>query len=84
MGSITGTASVITEKLTPDGKHPQHREPLKLKGVLDQYEHFDVTPTIGREYPSLNLKEVLEAPNSDEILRDLAIIGKQVMPLRSS
>ncbi|KDN69271.1 putative TfdA family Taurine catabolism dioxygenase TauD [Colletotrichum sublineola] len=50
-----------------------HKEPLKPSGVLDQFEHFDVTPIIGREYPTVDLKELLRAPNSDELIRDLAI-----------
>ncbi|EAA33608.2 taurine dioxygenase [Neurospora crassa OR74A] len=54
-------------------QHAQHVEPLKLSGVLDQYEHFDVTPIIGREFPKADLVEWLNAPNSDELLRDLAI-----------
>ncbi|KXX79242.1 putative alpha-ketoglutarate-dependent sulfonate dioxygenase [Madurella mycetomatis] len=54
-----------------------NREPLKLSGVLDSYESFDVTPTIGREFPSANLVEWLKAPNSDELLRDLAITISQ-------
>ncbi|KAF6825046.1 alpha-ketoglutarate-dependent sulfonate [Colletotrichum plurivorum] len=54
-----------------------HREPLKLSGALDKYEHFDVTPIIGREYPTLDLKELLRAPNSDELVRDLAITISQ-------
>ena len=52
------------------------REPLKLSGVLDSYESFDVTPVIGREFPTANLVEWLEAPNSDELLRDLAITSQ--------
>ncbi|CCC13798.1 hypothetical protein SMACR_07308 [Sordaria macrospora] len=54
-------------------QHAQHVEPLKLSGVLDQYEHFDVTPIIGREFPKANLVEWLNAPNADELIRDLAI-----------
>jgi hypothetical protein len=54
----------------------QHREPLKLSGALSDYEHFDVTPVIGREYPTSNLVEWLNAPNSDEIIRDLAITSQ--------
>ncbi|EXF74819.1 TfdA family Taurine catabolism dioxygenase TauD [Colletotrichum fioriniae PJ7] len=54
-----------------------HKEPLKTTGVLDQFEHFEVTPVIGREYPTLDLKELLRAPNSDELLRDLAITISQ-------
>lgn len=53
-----------------------HKEPLKLSGALDHFEHFDVTPIIGREYPTVDLKELLRAPNSDELLRDLAITSR--------
>lgn len=53
-----------------------HKEPLQLRGVLDKYESFDVTPTIGREFRDVNLKEWLRAPNSDELIRDLAITSK--------
>jgi len=49
------------------------REPLQLKGALDQYTSFDVTPVIGREFVDANLEEWLRAPNSDDLIRDLAI-----------
>lgn len=52
------------------------REPLKLSGALDAQEAFDVTPIIGREFPKANLVEWLNAPNSDELLRDLAITSE--------
>ncbi|KAA8564890.1 hypothetical protein EYC84_010660 [Monilinia fructicola] len=55
----------------------QHREPLKLSGALDKFESFDVTPIIGREYVGVNLADWLKAPNSDELLRDLAITISQ-------
>ncbi|KAH6701418.1 putative alpha-ketoglutarate-dependent taurine dioxygenase [Leptodontidium sp. MPI-SDFR-AT-0119] len=51
----------------------QHKEPLKLSGALDHFESFDVTPTIGREFVGVNLAKWLRAPNSDELIRDLAI-----------
>ncbi|KAK4185758.1 putative taurine catabolism dioxygenase [Podospora australis] len=54
-----------------------HVEPLTLKGVLDQFESFDVTPVIGREYSKVDLVTLLRAPNSDELLRDLAITISQ-------
>jgi hypothetical protein len=64
----------ITEgKLTLKGLE---RAPLKLSGALDAFESFDVTPVIGREFPNASLKDFLRAPNSDELLRDLAITGK--------
>ncbi|KXJ87438.1 TfdA family taurine dioxygenase [Microdochium bolleyi] len=51
--------------------------PLTLGGALDKYEHFDVTPIIGREFPTANLVEWLNAPNADELIRDLAITISQ-------
>jgi hypothetical protein len=51
----------------------QHKEPLKLSGALDHFESFDVTPIIGREFVGVNLAKWLKAPNSDELIRDLAI-----------
>lgn len=50
-----------------------HREPLQLSGVLDQFKAFDVTPVIGREFIDVDLAEWLQAPNSDELIRDLGI-----------
>lgn len=50
-----------------------HKEPLKLSGALDQFVSFDVTPVIGREFVNVDLAKWLRAPNSDELLRDLAI-----------
>lgn len=52
----------------------QYPEPLKPSGALDAFEHFDVTPVIGREYPKVNLvDDVINAENADELIRDLAI-----------
>ena len=58
-----------------------HREPLKPTGVLDKFEQFDVTPVIGREFVDVDLAEWLKAPNSDELLRELAITGNDASPL---
>jgi hypothetical protein len=65
----------IPGKLPLDVNHLEagHKEPLKLSGALDKYESFDVTPVIGHEFVDANLAEWLRAPNSDELLRDLAI-----------
>ena len=53
---------------------------MKLKGILDQFKSFDVTPAIGREYENVNLKDWLRAPNSDDLLRDLAITSLLTSP----
>lgn len=50
--------------------------PYKASGALNEYESFDVTPVIGREFPKANLVDWLDAPNSDDLIRDLAITSK--------
>ncbi|KAF4976588.1 hypothetical protein FZEAL_6766 [Fusarium zealandicum] len=62
---------------TPIHPKSQNREPLKLSGALEDYDNFDVTPSIGREFPKANLVDWLQAPNSDELIRDLAITISQ-------
>ena len=53
---------------------------VKSTGILDQYESFDVTPVIGREFPHANLVTWLKAPNSDELLRELALTSRYPSP----
>lgn len=52
-----------------------NKGPLRKTGVLDSSFPFDeITPVIGREYPSLNIVDnILNSPKADELLRDLAI-----------
>jgi hypothetical protein len=70
------TQTITAVGQATEDQTPVHREPLQLKGVLDQYESFDVTPVIGREFKDVNLKEWLRAPNSDDLIRDLAVTSK--------
>ncbi|KAI5475248.1 hypothetical protein MNV49_001695 [Pseudohyphozyma bogoriensis] len=51
--------------------------PLKSTGVLDKYSHFDNTPVIGRQFDDLQLVDLLNAPNSDELIKELAVIVSQ-------
>jgi hypothetical protein len=51
---------------------------LKRTGALDQYEHFEVTPVIGREYPHLDIVSLLQAENSDALLKELALTSKLI------
>ena len=71
--------SAIDSNPDPASTKTQSRQPLKLAGALDNYESFDVTPVIGREFPKANLVEWLNAPNSDELLRDLAITSQKTI-----
>lgn len=51
--------------------------PLPYTGSLDHFPHFEVTPSIGREFgKELQLTELLTAPNSDELIRDLAVLSE--------
>lgn len=53
-----------------------HTEPLQYSGSLDRFKSFDVTPGLGTEFPDARLVEWLRAPESDQLIRDLAITGK--------
>lgn len=46
--------------------------PLTYSGSLDSYDHFDVTNVIGREFPNLQLSDIL---HDETKIRDLAILG---------
>lgn len=48
--------------------------PLQYSGSLDEYESFDVTKVIGREFPKLQISSIL---HSDEAIRDLAVLVSQ-------
>ncbi|KAG4258983.1 TfdA family Taurine catabolism dioxygenase TauD [Fusarium proliferatum] len=48
--------------------------PLSYSGSLDGEEQFDVTAVIGREFPKLQLSEILKDDNK---LRDLAVLVSQ-------
>lgn len=52
---------------------PLIKEPLKYKGLLDPFNSYHVTPLIGTEFPDANVVDWLKAPNSDELLQDLAV-----------
>lgn len=61
---------------TKPSQHTESKEPLKLKGTLNQYDSFDVNPVIVREFENVDLAEWLKASNPDELLRDLAITSQ--------
>ncbi|KAK3688636.1 hypothetical protein B0T22DRAFT_527987 [Podospora appendiculata] len=70
-------SAVESLPITSKAAAAPRREPLKLSGALDAYESFDVTPIIGKEFPTANLVDWLDAPNADELIRDLAITISQ-------
>lgn len=52
-------------------------QPLQLTGILDQFEQVDSNPVIGREFRNVQLPTLIDAPDSDALLRDLAITVSQ-------
>jgi hypothetical protein len=63
--------SPYTEKYEEGYSLRQETEPLQLSGELDKsFNYVDVTPHIGREYPTAQLSNVLK---DEKQLRDLAI-----------
>ncbi|KAI0017856.1 TfdA family taurine dioxygenase [Xylariomycetidae sp. FL0641] len=66
-GELTNGAIGTTEK--PGLRRPR----LKNSGSIDYLDYVDVTPIIGREYPTAKIKDILYAENSEQQLRDLAI-----------
>ncbi|ORX36063.1 hypothetical protein BD324DRAFT_630031 [Kockovaella imperatae] len=48
--------------------------PMQYQGLLDKYESFELTPSLGREFKDLQLTDLLKAPNSDALLADLAVL----------
>ncbi|KII91214.1 hypothetical protein PLICRDRAFT_156126 [Plicaturopsis crispa FD-325 SS-3] len=77
--ATTTQAPAETQSVDPNGRLSVRAstEPLKPTGALDKFEHFEVTPVIGRQYPNVQLVDLLNAENSDELIRELAIIVSQ-------
>ncbi|KAK4172539.1 hypothetical protein QBC36DRAFT_362500 [Triangularia setosa] len=66
-----------------DIARPQLMKRLSDSGSLQQYEHNDLTPAIGREFPTIQIRDLLKA--DDQVFRDLAytISSRGVVFLRN-
>ncbi len=53
-----------------------HKEALELSGALEGLKYMDLSPLLGREYKDVDLVDLLQAPNSDDLIRDLAITSE--------
>ena len=51
---------------------------LESNGSLNIYEFKDLTPCIGREFPTANLVDMMNAPNAKELLTELALTSKYI------
>lgn len=77
-----GLAPVLPNAVNGTKQHAStaRRPPLVYSGSLDEYESFQVTNVIGKEFPKLQLSQIV---NDDNKIRDLAILG-EMDPPRSS
>lgn len=55
----------------------QLSKPLTYSGTLDQFESYDVTPAIGREYMNLQVRDILARPDREQVVKDLAVTISQ-------
>ena len=59
--------------------------PLELGKSLDGFQQTDLTPLIGTEFArGVQIKELLKAPNADELIKDLAILSVYYLSLTLS
>src|SRR4051794_31100643 len=83
MSTIATTTTVQEQPaITLQAEEPtkQAREPLSPSGALDRFKHEESTPVIGREYADVNLvDDIINAENSDELIRDLAITSMSLI-----
>ncbi|KAK4665444.1 hypothetical protein QC763_401810 [Podospora pseudopauciseta] len=83
--AITSTSSQTDATIFGghDIARPQLTKPLYDSGSLQQYSYNDPTPAIGREFPTLKIRDLLKA--DDQLFRDLAytISSRGVVFLRN-
>ncbi|GAA5998890.1 TauD/TfdA dioxygenase family protein [Rhodotorula paludigena] len=72
MATETETLPAAVGSLSLAGE-PRKITPLEPSGVLDKYQPVDLTPAAGRQFETVELSDLLDAPNADELLKELAI-----------
>lgn len=64
------------DKTPADGARSKLKAPLEYTGSLDIYDYKDLTTVIGREYHGIEIVDLLNASDSDVLIRDLAITSR--------
>lgn len=54
----------------------KYPHPMRQSGSLDEFERVDLTPILGTEFRHVDVADWLTRPDSDRLLRDLAILSK--------
>ena len=72
---VDGVTTVKADLIQPGASAIAPKEPLRVSGLLDRlYEFDELTPALGRTYPTLQLRDLLHHEKADELIRDLAIV----------
>ena len=87
--TCTMTPEFLTPSIAKDSPDRQRmrmtkdvRQPLKSSRSLDGFDRFDVTTVVGTEFnSSVQLSQLLSAPNSDDFIRDLALLSTLLLHL---
>jgi alpha-ketoglutarate-dependent taurine dioxygenase len=77
MANGTNKKDVHTIRGGNDQARTRCQKPIPYTGSLDSYTFRDSTPVIGREFQNLQVVEILNAPNRDQLIRDLAVTISQ-------
>jgi alpha-ketoglutarate-dependent taurine dioxygenase len=77
MANGTNKKDVHTIRGGNDQARTRCQKPIPYTGSLDSYTFRDSTPVIGREFQNLQVVEILNAPNHDQLIRDLAVTISQ-------
>lgn len=75
MGAPVENTSDLSIRGGHDSARPRIAEPLVNSGSLKSYTQNDITTSIGREIPDLQIRKILADENADTLIRDLAITG---------
>lgn len=71
----TSVKSIRFDAVRHEHSSIKPQAPLRVSGLLDSlYEFDELTPALGRTYPTLQLRDLVNHEKADELLRDLAIV----------
>ena len=83
---MSATITARTQLVSPETEEVERKlaalrltgapAPLQLGKSLDGFQKTDLTPLIGTEFArGIQIVDLLKAPNADDLIRDLAILG---------
>lgn len=79
MASADGNKAVLPASIRGGQAtaHTRLTKPLIYTGSLDNYQHQDCTPAIGREFRDLQVRDILNMPDREAFIKDLAVTISQ-------